>query len=368
MPKRTHGEGTIYQRKDGLWRGELTLGYDDDGKRIKKVFHSKDLEVVQKKLNDERYRLDRNIVVRDGDYTVEEWTRFWLENYKSNQVKSKTYDNYEYALDLHIAPAIGKIKLGKIRPDDVQRLYNQQHKRGLSTNTIRIVHVTLSQAFEQAVKNGLMYSNPCKATVRPKTQKKKVTAMTSAQQERFLEHCGNSTFHLLFVFLLNTGLRVGEALPLVWTDIDFGRPCVTVSKTMSDIVNRDGDGGRRRRVVVYEPKTAHGEREVPLNKSAVAALGKLDGGRHYVFASKNGTMLLYRNIRRALGDLLKAANLPDSITIHALRHSFATRLLEKGVNPKVVSALLGHATIQITLDTYSHAMPEIQNDAVGLLD
>ena len=108
---------------------------------------------------------------------------------------------------------------------------------------------------------------------------------------------------------------------------------------------------------------------MPLKRFAVASLGKLDRGRHYVFASKNGTMLMYRNIRRALGDLLKNANLPNTITIHVLRHPFATRLLKRGVNAKVVSALLSHATIQITLDnTYSHAMPEIQNDAVGLLD
>ena len=192
--------------------------------------------------------------------------------------------------------------------------------------------------------------------------------MTSAQQGQFLEHCGNSTFHLLFVFLLNTGLMIGEALPLVREDIDFDKPSVTVSKTMSDIVNRDGDGGRRRKVVIHGPKTAHGEREVPLNNSAVAALKKLDRNRHFVFASKSDTMLMNRNIRRALSDLLTAAKLPDSITVHALRHSFATRLLEKGVNPKIVSALLGHASIQITLDTYSHAMPEVQNDAVLLLD
>ena len=134
------------------------------------------------------------------------------------------------------------------------------------------------------------------------------------------------------------------------------------------IVNRDGDGGRRRKVVIHAPKTAHGEREVPLNKSALAALMKLDRGRHFVFASKNDTMLMNRNIRRAFSDLLTAAKLPDSITVHALRHSFATRLLEKGVNPKIVSALLGHASIQITLDTYSHAMPEVQNEAVRLLD
>ena len=137
---------------------------------------------------------------------------------------------------------------------------------------------------------------------------------------------------------------------------------------MSDIINRDEGDERKRKIVIHEPKTVHGEREVPLNRSAVAALMKLDRNKYFVFASKNNTMLMNRNIRRALSDLLIAAKLPDSITVHALRHSFATRLLEKGVNPKIVSALLGHASVHITLDTYSHAMPEVKNDAVGLLD
>ena len=252
----------------------------------------------------------------------------------SNQVKSKTYDSYEYALNSHIEPAIGGLKLSKVRPDAVQMFYNQLHKRKLSTNTIRIFHVMLSQSFEQAIKNGLMYSNPCKAAVRPKTQKKKVMAMTSAQQELFLENCNNTSFRLLFIFLLNTGLRIGEALPLVWSDIDFDKPSVTVSKTMSDIVNRDEDDEHRRKVIIQAPKTAQGEREVPLNKSALAALMKLDRGMHFVFASKNGTMLMNRNIRRAFCDLLIAAKLPDSITVHALRHSFATRCLKKARTPK----------------------------------
>jgi hypothetical protein len=180
MPKRTNGEGTIYQRPDGLWRGEITLGYDSNGKRIKKVFHSKDREKLLKKLNDERYKLNRNIITQPSDYTVAEWVQFWLDNYKKNTLKSKTYDNYEYALNVHIRETIGGLKLNKIRTDSIQQLYNQMHKRSLSASTIRIIHVTLSQAFEQAIKNELIYVNPCKATIRPKSEKKKVSAMTAS--------------------------------------------------------------------------------------------------------------------------------------------------------------------------------------------
>ena len=369
MAKRKNGEGTIYQRPDGLWRGELTIGYDASGKRIKKVFHSKELEKLQKKLNDERYKLDRNIITHNSDYTVTAWVQFWLENYKSNILKSKTYDNYEYALNGHIKDSIGGIRLNKIKTDSIQQLYNQMHKRNLSTSTIRIVHVTLSQAFDQAIKNELIHINPCKATIRPKSEKKKVKAMTVQQQAIFVNGCKDSTYHNLFIFLLNTGLRIGEALALVWDDIDFNQQTIFINKTVSDIVNRDEGATTKRKTIIDTAKTSHSIRTVPINKSVMKILnGQKEKSGQLVFSSKVGTLLMPRNINRSLKDLLKANDLPDSITVHSLRHTFATRLLEKGVNPKTVSDLLGHASVQITLDVYSHIMPQVKSDAVKLLD
>ena len=160
MPKRTNGEGTIYQRKDGLWCGELTLGYekiDGKSKRIKKSFSSKDREKLLQMMNEERGRLSRNIIVRNSDYTVIEWLEFWLENYKINFVRPKTYDNYESSIRLYVTDTIGKQKLNKLRTETIQQLYNKMHKDGYSETTIRILHTALSQAFEQAVKNELLY-------------------------------------------------------------------------------------------------------------------------------------------------------------------------------------------------------------------
>ena len=369
MPKRTNGEGTIFQRANGLWCAELTIGYDASGKRIKKSLASMDLEKLQKKINDEKYKLNRNIIIQSTDYTVASWVRFWLENYKANTLKSKTYDNYEYALNCHIKDSIGNFKLNKIRTDSIQQLYNQMHKRGLSTSTIRITHVTLSQAFEQAIKNELIYINPCKATVRPKSEKKKVTAMTVEQQQAFINGCSNSTYHNLFIFLLHTGLRMGEALALIWEDIDFEGKTILVNKTASVIINRDDGASTRHKTIIDTAKTSHSVRTVPLNKSAYKVLlTQKERSGLLVFSSQAGTILMARNINRSIGDLLKANNLPDSISVHTLRHTFATRLLEKGVNPKTVSVLLGHASVQITLDVYSHVMPQVKTDAVNLLD
>ena len=371
MAKRTNGEGTIYRRPDGLWRAEITLGYDADGKRMKKVIHSKELESLKKKVNDEKFKLSRNIITQNSDYTIAEWVQFWLENYKVNTLKPKTYDSYENALNRFIIPAFGKIKLNKIRPDSIQQLYNQLHKKGLSSTTIRIVHVTLSQAFDQAIKNDFIHTNPCKATVRPKSEKKKVLAMTPQQQDAFVQHCTKSTFHRFFVFLLNTGLRLGEAQSLTWQDIDFNKKIVSVNKTASVIVNRDEDADTKTKTVIDTAKTAHSMRDVPMNKiveNILRAQKSKSLNDVFVFSSSAGTLLSARNITRAYKIALEQVGLPDSFTVHSTRHTFATRLLEKNVNPKVVSDLLGHASVQITLDVYSHALPSIKSDAVNLLD
>ncbi|MCL2854870.1 MAG: site-specific integrase [Defluviitaleaceae bacterium] len=372
MPKRTHGEGTIYQDKKGLWRGEITLGYDPGGKRIKKSFSSMDREKLLKKMNDEKFNLHRNIVTVTSDYTVAEWVGFWLENYKAHTLRSKTYDNYENALNRHIRNAIGDYKLTKINTDAIQQMYNRMHKNGLSANSIRIVNNALSQAFDQAVKNKLIYENPCKSTVRPKIEKSRATAMTTDEQELFIQHCKDeSTYHKLFIFLLNAGLRVGEARALTWDDIDFVKKEITINKTASLVKNRDENAETKTKIIINSTKTESGERIVPMNskvESILLAQKEDEVNEIFVFSSKVGTMLMGRNVNRAHIDLLGQAGLSRSITVHTLRHTFATRLLEKGVNPKVVSDLLGHASIQITLNIYSHVMPNIKTDAVNLLD
>jgi len=172
VAKRTNGEGTIYQRTDGLWIADLTLGYDDNGKRLKKVFSSKNLDVLQKKVNDAKYRLNRNIITQNSDYTVAGWVQFWLENYKVNTIKSKTYDSYENTLNRHIKPAIGSLRLNKLHTDSIQQLYKQLHDRGLSSTTISTAHTVMSQAFNQAITNHLIYINPWQGYHTTKSSKK----------------------------------------------------------------------------------------------------------------------------------------------------------------------------------------------------
>lgn len=375
MPKRTNGEGTIYQRANGLWVGDLTIRYDIvDGKkkRIKKTFTSMDRETVLKEMNDTRYKLNRNMITQNNNFTVAEWVSFYLDNYKKNIVKAKTYDNYDYIYRCHIKDNIGDIKLDKIRPDTMQQLYNQLRNNGLSSSTIHKVHVLLNQSFEQAIRNNLIYSNPCKATNLPKSSTRHVIAMSNTEQTAFELQCTNTTHHNLFVFLLNTGLRRGEAMALSWNDIDFTTKTITVNKTVSVVSNREADPADKKTMTIIDTaKTESSMRTVPINKKAerILLLQKSNPcNDFYVFSTTNGKILTARNIHRSFHALLSKADLPDTYTIHSLRHTFATRLLEKGANIKVISDILGHASIQITLDTYSHVMPNFKHEVISLLD
>ncbi|MCL2500327.1 MAG: site-specific integrase [Defluviitaleaceae bacterium] len=375
MRRRTNGEGTIYQRPNGLWVGEITTGYDIiDGKkkRLKKRFTNMNREELLKQMNNEKYKINRNIVTVKSDYTVGEWVLTWLNTYKRNIIKHKTYDCYEFAYRHYINDSIGDIKLNKIQPEAVQQLYNRLLEKKLSTSSIKKVHVTLNQAFDQALKSNLIYSNPCRATSLPKSTVKLVTAMSVSEQDILINHCEDKSTHNFFVFLLNTGIRCGEGLALTWDDIDFVNKQISICKTMSVIINRDasGDAPKRLTIVDESTKTASSTRTIPMNKHAeriLLAQKSNPANDFYIFATRTSKAIAHRNMSRSFSRLMKTTGLQKSFSLHSLRHTFATRLLEKNVSPKVVSDILGHKSINITLNLYSHVMPGLKQEAVDLL-
>jgi integrase len=273
----------------------------------------------------------------------------------------------------HLVPALGKKKLKTLNAADVQRFYRDKLDSGLSSATVHKLHVVLHKALKQAVRWGLAPRNVADDVDAPKVHKEEVRPLTNEQARKLLETARGDRLEALYVVAVQCGLRQGELLALLWEDVDFEARTLQVRRTLT----RNGS-----KLAVGPTKTAKGRRTVRLTQDATEVLqGHLNrqlieidnAGDKWqenglVFCTGKGTLINPTNLRRrSLAPLLLRAGLPP-MTFHQLRHTAATILLLKNVNPKVVSEMLGHATIAITLDTYSHVLPNMQHSAVAAME
>jgi integrase len=277
-------------------------------------------------------------------------------------------------VDLYIKPHLGDYKLSQLTPAQIQAMYSKMQENKLSSRTIRYVHTVLRNALEQAVKWGKLYRNPADLVDLPRNEKKERTALTQEEAAKFLQASMLSIHKPLFSLFITTGMRPGEAYGLKWPDVDLENGRITITRVLS----RTGKQWK-----LEEPKTPKSRRTVPIPKTvikdlkehkktqAAQILGAEEGeynNQDFVFADEKGEPLKERNIiARHFKPILKDAGLPD-IRLYDLRHTCATLLLKAGENPKIVSERLGHSSINLTLDTYSHVLPDMQKAATEKLE
>lgn len=357
--RRGRGEGSLYQRGDGLWVGAVSLGIHG-GKRSRRVVLAKTKQAAQAKL--------QALQARSGQapdahtMTLETWLARWLELIE-NAVEPGTLGPYQRHVNKHIVPRIGGTKLQRLRPTDIEALYAKLLKGGISAALTRKVGTTLSVAMNHAVRSQLIPSNPCLGVRRPVAEKPDIVILTRPQSIAFCKACRRERLGPLFLLILDAGCRPGEALALTWQDID-GR-FVSFTKTLEDT-------GR-----VKKPKTPRSIRQVELTPATVAALHRhrkamLAEGHNarangLCFVDEAGERILPNDLTRGhLRPMLERHGLPP-ISAYSLRHTCATLLLAGNVNPKIVSERLGHASVTITSDTYQHVLPSMQSGAAGVL-
>lgn len=362
--------GHIKEIRRGYYRIVVEAGKDPvTGKRRRVVRYHKgrkaEAEAVLARLV---MQLEQGTYLEANKVTVAEWLREWLEEYKKPTVRPKTYDLYTWAIKSYIIPAIGSIPLQKLQPHHLQRLYNSIRENGKSTRLVHLVHQLMRGALAQAVKSCLVQVNVAEATTRPRMQKREVRALTLEEQDNFIRTLAGHRLGAAFMLALGTGLRRGELLGLHWEDVDLEEGVLRVKR---NIVYVRGKG-----IVVQPPKTEKGNRMVPIPKLVLKMLEghqerlkkdglyRLDGP---VFPSKAGGYIYPDNFERTFRKLRQKAGL-ESVNLHALRHTFATRLLELGEDLKVVQELLGHARIGITADIYTHVTERLKKRAVDKLD
>lgn len=387
--KKANGEGSIVKTESG-YRGQLSIGTDPiTGKVKRKSFSAKTKSEVIKKMDKYKASIANGTYVEPSKYLVNDWLMKWLNTYKLDKVSPRTYDGYESYVVTHIAPTIGNIPLQKLTTDDVQEMYNEKSINGridgaggLSPTTINHIHVALKQALEKAVELNYINRNVAKYCVLPKNTETKKKYFIEEEQDKILQVINRSDRYELATLLgFATGLRQGELIALTWDDLDLENKTININKSFSTHKNRDDDITTKYISNVKSTKNKSSNRKMPIPGSLIGLLKthkkkmaeeNLAAGRNnkefnIVFQSENGTHLNASNIHRRWKQIIARTDV-DYLKFHGIRHTFPSRLLEKGENPKVVQELMGHSSISTTLDTYSHVDFKLKIDAVDKID
>jgi integrase len=284
----------------------------------------------------------------------------WLDAVKGT-VRDRTWQRHEEVVRPHLEPTIGNVRLVRLTALQVQAVYGQKLEGDLSTRSVQIIHATLHKALKQAVGWTLIPRNVSEAATPPRLSKREITPLSQEQARLLLEAARGDVLHAFYVLAVTTRMRNGELLGLQWKDVSLPNRTLRVRRTVFN-------------GVMGSPKTLDGNRTIRLSGLAVAALEehRLAAGQHageWIFPSRKGTPLSVHNAHnRSWKPLLERAGLPASTRMHDLRHTCATLLLSKGIPVKVVSEMLGHGDVAITLTVYQSVLPHMQESAVGVMD
>lgn len=300
-----------------------------------------------------------------------EWLNIWLNNYIKPSAKERTYIRYEQLIRTHIAPKIGANDVNDLTPIVLQSFVtdllssgNDKTGKGLSANTVNAIISVLQNSLRTA--HLLGYAKDCTANMikRPKLKERKIECFTLAEQKKIESAVFESKKTKMFgiVLCLYTGLRIGELLALTWSDIDFGKGLLFVSKTC-----HDGNDGQNHIRIIDSPKTVNSRRVIPLPKQILPLLKAVKKRSECEFiVADGGKPVFVRSYQRTFELLLKKLHIPHK-GFHSLRHTFATRAIECGVDVKTLSEILGHKNATITLNRYAHSMLEHKQDMMNRL-
>ena len=368
--RRGNNEGSIYRRKDGYWVGQY--GVETATGRKTRYIYGKRREEVREKFTKAIADRDGGLVYDADNLTVGEYMDRWLNDSVRDTVRQRTWERYEQFVRVHLTPALGKIKLAKLTPAHVRGLYRDKLNSGLAPRTVLHIHRAFSKALKQAAADGLIPRNPAAPVKPPQPRGEEIRPLNREQVRVLFEAASGDRLEALYIVAVTAGLRRGELQGLQWDDLDLDAGMLQVRRTCSE-----PKGGH----IFEAPKSGKG-RNVRLTQSAVAALrmhrrrqleermykADLWQEQGLVFPSTVGTPLWGGNLNRAFKATLQRAGLPKSTRFHDLRHTCATLLLKQGVNPKFVQELLGHADISLTLNVYSHVLPDMGNATADAME
>jgi len=374
--------GHITKRAKDSYTIVLELGSDPaTGKRKQQWVSIKGTKKdAEKRLAELLHQLDNGMFMKPGKTTLADYLQRWLKDYAWPNLAPRTAEGYETIIRRHLAPKLGNILLTQLKPSDIQKYYSEMLSTGrcdskgsLSPVTVRQHHMALHRALHMAVKWGLISRNPADAIDPPRCQRPEMHIMNEGDIHAFLEAAKSTPYYALFYLALFTGMRRSELLALRWEDLDLIMGQISVNRSLHHL--------RDKSLVFRTPKTAKGRRTIALPPSAILVLEehrekqvairlilgtRLEDG-DLVFSRPDGQPLLPDTVSHAWTKLALRTGL-TGVRLHDARHSHASLMLKQGIHPKIVQERLGHASIQVTLDTYSHVAPGLQEAAALRFD
>jgi integrase len=335
---------------------------------------------AEKKLAELLHEMDKGVLIRPEKTTLGQYLERWLKDYARPNTAPRTAEGYETIIRQHLSPKLVHIPLAQLKPEHLQKYYAEmlasgriKREGGLSAQTVRHHHTALHKALQSGVEWGLLGRNVADAVRPPRVLHNEMKTWSEEEVNRFLEAAKETPYYALFYTALFTGMRRSELMALRWQDVDFILSQIYVKRSLHQL--RDGSFNFR------PPKTARGRRAVALPPSAILVLQEHFEKRKQervilreplkdedlVFGEADGRPMRPNRITRAWVMLAEKAGL-KVIRLHDARHTHASIMLKRGIHPKIVQERLGHASIAITLDTYSHVSPGMQQAAAQSFD
>ncbi|MGD9934607.1 MAG: tyrosine-type recombinase/integrase [Dehalococcoidia bacterium] len=367
--------GNIRARSRGVWEVSYELSPDpSDGTRRRRYLTvrgtRKDADRV---LTEALHQRDTGFEILPGRITLAQFLARWLRDYAAVNVAPSTLARYTIATNRHLVPHLGSLQLSAVRPAHVQSLHATCLAEGVSARTVTQHHRILSEALKHAVRWQLIPANPATAISPPRFERHEMQTLSPTQVEHLLTTAEGTYLRPLVYLAVHTGARNGELLAVRWTDLDLEHGRLSITRTAQRIPGRG--------IVFASPKTHRSRRPIALSATAVVilrehraaqlehrlAVGPAWEDHGLVFCQPNGRPHEPGQVSKAFARLISRTQLPH-VRFHDLRHTAATLLLSAGQNPKVVSERLGHASVNITLDTYSHVLPNLQREAADAMD
>lgn len=362
--RNANGEGSLGRLPDGRWQARYHVLVGGAWKR--RALYGKTKEEAAKKLRQALGARDDGAQPISAKETVGKYLDGWMAGIEAGgELRPRSVASYRGTIELYLKPALGKVPLARLQPQQVAQLYRDLLAAGKSAKTVRNTHGVLHRALEQALRWRLLPVNVADLVDPPRRTPHEMDAFSPEEARQVLAAAAGDDLEALWVLALTAGLRQGELLALRWADVDLERGSLRVVASMVRIAGQEPQ--------LAEPKSKRSRRQVELSAGAVEALRRHREAQRvanlvgYVFTRADGRPLSVTTLWKRWQALLARAQV-RRIRFHDARHTAATLLLSRGVHPKLVSEMLGHSTVAITLDVYSHVTPAMHREAARVMD